>query len=96
MTQNTLPNEDMRRISQTIGREVTLADMGNRQRFTDFTETDVQEFQRLAHANMSVLAIKFIRCRINSLVPLRDATDYYDRVIVNGPQRRTRDIINGF
>lgn len=84
MPRNNLPNEDMRRISQPIDREVTLADMGNRQRFTDFTETDVQEFQRLAHASMSVLAIKFIRYRIKGLAPLRDAMSYYDRVVLDG------------
>lgn len=58
--------------------------MANRERFADFTESDVLEFRRLLRASGSIVTIQFMRCRIKGAAPLPEAVSFYQGVLLDG------------
>lgn len=72
-----------KKISLILGKEVLLGEQGNVASFAEFTESDIAEI-RLLESKSGILAISYIRFRLQDNVALNRVVSYYSSVIQQG------------
>jgi hypothetical protein len=76
--------EDLKRkIELVLGRNIRPDERGNVESLSNFSEGDISEIRSLGERS-GVLAISFIRFRLNSNEDLNTVTTYYASVIQEG------------
>lgn len=78
-----LTEELKRKIELVLGRHVQSDECGNVESLSEFSDVDISEI-RLLGQKSGVLAISFIRFRLNSNEDLNTVTSYYASVIQEG------------
>ncbi|WP_253550679.1 hypothetical protein [Herbaspirillum rubrisubalbicans] len=72
-----------KKIQLVLGREILSGECGNVESFSAFSTSDVAEIRRLEQRS-GVLAIAYIRYRLQGNVELDRAVSYYGSVIKQG------------